>query len=384
MALILFSSLILLATILAYIYLKRRYTLTNSDLPGTKPQILFGNLLNSGLLTGKLTFHQIMLEYQRRYGDKFVYWFGSQPFIVFCLPEHAQTIFSDRHTFEQSPLFLPNFDLICPNNITVLSGAKWKRHIRVMLPAFKRAKMIQHLDTIIECADRFIDQHLTDNKVHTDLLACCQTVTVNIIGLIGFDYDLESSGNSSSKIPFQDFISYVAMLMVTVWLPRWVNRVYLKFNWNFQRTHRVIRELIEKIVEQEQNNQNTTEQQRPKNLIASLISSLNEQANDEQIGSGLTRSEMFDEVIASIIAGYETTSTALTWCIFYMSKHPQVQQRMKEELREHNLLMTDDVQYLPSITQEKLDSLIYCECVTKEVCSHLILLSMFNIFFLLI
>ncbi|CAF1334181.1 unnamed protein product [Rotaria sordida] len=70
-------------------------------------------------------------------------------------------------------------------------------------------------------------------------------------------------------------------------------------------------------------------------------------ANDQQISLGLTRSEMFDEILTILTAGYETTSTALTWFRFYMSKYPQVQQRMKEELCQHNLLMREYVQYLP-------------------------------------
>ncbi|CAF1080270.1 unnamed protein product [Adineta steineri] len=255
MTLILFTSLLCLVLILIYIYFKRRYTLINNNLPGDKPQIFFGNLLNSGFLTRKKSFHEILHDYQRRYGDKFTFWFGLQPYIVF----------------------------FCPNDIVVLAGAKWKRHVRVMLPVFKRAKMIQHLDTIIECADHFIDQNLLDNHIHKDLVHRCQTFTMNVIGLIAFDYNLESNINSPIKIAFQDFVSYVTIVILMSWLPRWISKIYLKFNWKYQKIHRLIRELTEKIVEQEQNNS-----QRSKNLIASLVSSLNEQANDEQISSGLT------------------------------------------------------------------------------------------------
>jgi cytochrome P450 len=181
----------------------------NNDLPDTKPQILFGNLLNSGVLTGRLTFHEVMHNYQREYGDKFVYWFGSNPCFAFCLPEHAQIIFSDRHKFEQSPLFLPNFDLICPHAIMTLSGAKWKRHARVMLPVFKRAKVIQHLDTIIDCTDRFIDQSLTDKQVHTDLVRRCQKLTMNVIGFVALDYDIENQRTRAGKAILRPMIELI-------------------------------------------------------------------------------------------------------------------------------------------------------------------------------
>jgi cytochrome P450 len=359
MALLLVTSLVLIAIILAYTYLKRCYSRSTNDPPGPAPHIFFGNLISSGLFTGKITFHEVMIDYQRRYGDKFMFWFGSHPCLVFCLPEHAQTIFADRHTFEQSPLFLPNFDLLCPHGIFLLTGAKWKRHIRVMLPMFKRAKVIHYLEAIVDCTDRFIDQYFSNNQVHTNLITRCQSLTMNIIGLIGFDYNLDGTIDSSVKQAFEDFTYYVSLIMMIPWIPRWVIQIYSKLNWKYQRAHRVIHELTEKIVEQEQNNQETMENKRPKNLIASLVSSLNEQANDEQISSGLTRAEMFDEVLVAILAGYETTSTALSWFIFYISKSPRIQQCMKDELREHNLLMTNDVDDLPSLTQENLDSLVY-------------------------
>ena len=37
-----------------------------------------------------------------------------------------------------------------------------------------------------------------------------------------------------------------------------------------------------------------------------------------------------------------TASSAQSWSSFFLSKNPQVQQRVKEELREHHLLITVD------------------------------------------
>ena len=59
------------------------------------------------------------------------------------------------------------------------------------------------------------------------------------------------------------------------------------------------------------------------------------------------------------VAGSETTSTALSWFIYLMSKHPQIQQKIKEELikeGEHQAL-----------TLDRLNSLTYLDCVIKEL-----------------
>ncbi len=74
---------------------------------------------------------------------------------------------------------------------------------------------------------------------------------------------------------------------------------------------------------------------------------------------GLSRSEILNEVLLFLVAGYETTSCALVWFIYLMSKHSQVQQKIKEELMKDN----ENQQ----LTLDRLDSLGYLDCVLKEV-----------------
>ena len=74
---------------------------------------------------------------------------------------------------------------------------------------------------------------------------------------------------------------------------------------------------------------------------------------------GLSRRELFDEMLMFMIAGYETTSTALAWCLYQLSKNPRVQQKIKIELMQNS-----NGQYLSS---DRLDTLIYLDCFINEV-----------------
>lgn len=58
-------------------------------------------------------------------------------------------------------------------------------------------------------------------------------------------------------------------------------------------------------------------------------------------------------------AGYETTFTAMSWFISWMSKNPRVQEKIKVELMEKGRNQT--------LTLAYLDSLTYLDCVLKEV-----------------
>ena len=57
-----------------------------------------------------------------------------------------------------------------------------------------------------------------------------------------------------------------------------------------------------------------------------------------------------------MLAGYETTSVTLTYCIYLLSKHPQVQQKLLQEV--------DDFKGQPSY--EQLDRFPYAAAVLNE------------------
>ncbi|CAF2781135.1 unnamed protein product [Rotaria sp. Silwood2] len=58
------------------------------------------------------------------------------------------------------------------------------------------------------------------------------------------------------------------------------------------------------------------------------------------------------------MAGYSTTTAALSWFIHLMSIHPEVQNKVKKELAQYNM---------QSLSVEQLDSFSYLDCVLREV-----------------
>lgn len=47
----------------------------------------------------------------------------------------------------------------------------------------------------------------------------------------------------------------------------------------------------------------------------------------------LSEQEIFDEVRTFLMTGHETSATAIAWAMYLLSEHPEVQQKLKEELR---------------------------------------------------
>ena len=57
------------------------------------------------------------------------------------------------------------------------------------------------------------------------------------------------------------------------------------------------------------------------------------------------------------MAGHETTSTATTWCLHTLSKHPHIQAKLREEL-----LSVDT----PTLGMDALNALPYLDFVIRE------------------
>ena len=76
---------------------------------------------------------------------------------------------------------------------------------------------------------------------------------------------------------------------------------------------------------------------------------------------GLSREELLDEIFVLLIAGFATTSSAISWFIYFMSKYPKVQNKLKNELKTNGIIKNTH------LTIDLLNRLTYVDCVLKEL-----------------
>jgi cytochrome P450 len=74
--------------------------------------------------------------------------------------------------------------------------------------------------------------------------------------------------------------------------------------------------------------------------------------------SAMDEAEILDDVLSVLMAGHETTATALAWAIHYVLADSQVESRMRREIRE----VVDG----QPVTAEHLTRLVYLDAVVRE------------------
>ncbi len=102
--------------------MKSTYFTLDKSLPGIPPQVLFGNVLQTGLLWRGETLPTVFRQFQTKFGDVFQFWLGSVRVIVVCNIEDVKHIFGNRHIYDQGGSFINKYSIINPNALICLTG----------------------------------------------------------------------------------------------------------------------------------------------------------------------------------------------------------------------------------------------------------------------
>ncbi len=71
---------------------------------------------------------------------------------------------------------------------------------------------------------------------------------------------------------------------------------------------------------------------------------------------------MIHELLLFLVAGSETSGTVLAWFIYFISKHPRVQAKLKAQIGDNKH---------HRMTVEQIESLTYLDCVLQEVLRYI-------------
>lgn len=76
--------------------------------------------------------------------------------------------------------------------------------------------------------------------------------------------------------------------------------------------------------------------------------------------------ELRDIILNFIIAGKDTTATTLSWFIYMICKHPDVQEKVVQELKKVTDLKESFSEFANSITEEAIEKMHYLYATITE------------------
>ncbi len=233
------------------------------------------------------------------------------------------------------------------------------RHIKDLYPIFwgKSREMVQALTQVSQPPGTEPVRDLKDAPV-VDMANWASRATLDIIGLAGLGQDFNALQDPTNELnrTYQSVFatappSQRSLLAVTaLFLPFWLlTRLPFKRNIEISAASITIRRICRQLIDGKKGRLERNEKDGDVDILSVAFKS-----------GGFTEENLVDQMMTFLAAGHETTATAMSWAIHTLSKHPDVQTRLRKEIR--TFLSIDE-----PATAQVLDRLPYLHAVCNEV-----------------
>jgi len=127
-------------------------------------------------------------------------------------------------------------------------------------------------------------------------------------------------------------------------------------NFRYQRERRTLRDFLRSLIQDRRNASHNHHPDRPQDLLDSVLQALFQEEHEEnrEASGELNEATISDVLISLLFAGYDTTSITLTYALYHIATHPEIERKCKQEIENAG---SDDI---------NPDDLLYCKAVIHE------------------
>ncbi|KAF9223490.1 cytochrome P450 [Gyrodon lividus] len=323
--------------------LRRRCNLENIRGPPC-PSLLLGHekIIRSTEQVGDLEF-----PWAREYGPT---WRTKQCYGVDALwtadPRALQYIFqTSSHGFSKNVIVNETSKLFSGQGISTASSHDHQRHRKILNPAFGSAQLRTFLPVFQRSASRLSQKwkdllHADSSSNILNISELTSRAALDVLGEVAFDHQFGALDNKE-----HDLVKALDSLFVDTILhpPAW--DILFKATWNYvpssllyfiryiptkeykrfsnylQTAFRMGKELIDEKA--------SGTEKGSKDILSVLVQS-NLMENSQY---RLSEKEMLSQIATLLVAGHDTISSAVTWTLYELSRHPEDQQRVRHEIK---------------------------------------------------
>ncbi|KAJ7441924.1 cytochrome P450 [Mycena galericulata] len=339
------------------------------NLPGPKStHWFFGNLKeigadqNGGLVERRVREYGQTMKYHSFFGFSRLYTADTKAIHHFL---------TNTDIYQKSEGSRYSLGRIVGPGVLVVEDDEHKHQRKIMNPAFGapqvRALTSIFVDTSIQLRDIWAaDAAKNGGVARVEILSWLSKATLDMIGLAGFNYRINALGADDTDTPdelAQAFESLVAS-ETEFSLLRFLQFQFPLFrrlpapDSSFTQAQATMTRIGTKLLadsKREIAENGTFETGHGRDLLTLLVRA--NTSKDIPATQRLSDKDVLAQVPTFLVAGHETTSTALTWALFALTQNLAAQTRLREEL----LGVSTDTP-----TMDELNELKYLDCVVRE------------------
>lgn len=246
------------------------------------------------------------------------------------------------------------------------------RHVKELYPAFwdKSRELIDAVtdqikaggisDGELSLANKVRNTEVEEDEAVIELSEWCSRATLDIIGATGLGKDFGSIQDPNNRLAAAyriitkpsktaQFLGIAGMLFPNVI----VRNLPVERNGQIEEASRIIREECATLIqEKKQRMAKGGRGSQDMDILSVALES-----------GGFTDENLVDQMMTFLAAGHETTASSMTWALYLLCLHPEMQTRMREEVRSR-LPSLDSHQ---PVTSQDIDGLAYTNAFCSEV-----------------
>jgi cytochrome P450 len=291
-------------------------------------------------------------------------WLFNEPRILVTTPNAlAEVLVQRNYEFIKPQRIRNGLARVLGVGILLAEGDEHKRQRRALMPAFA-FRHIKDLYPVFWSKSREMTNGMlaaikssTDASSVVEIRDWASRATLDIIGVAGLGQDFNAIADPSNELnvtyqrifnPGRDRIVQLVTSLLPVWLLR---ALPIKRNEELREAigtiKKVARDLIrDKRAKLEKGGRTDLD------ILSVAIES-----------GGFSDEDMVNQLMTFLAAGHETTASALAWATYLLCKHPDVQRRLREEIRTNLPAVSHGTE---SISAQDIDRLPFLNAVLNE------------------
>src|ERR1700732_2337273 len=253
----------------------------------------------------------------REYGDIVFLRFLGVPMCLLNRPDCIESVLVTQHNnFEKSKDYRA-LRRVLGNGLLTSEGVFWRRQRKLVQPAFHQGRIAAYAEVMVAYTERMVAswKHGQGLDVHEAMMR----LTLDIVAKTLFDTDVsreaEDVGAALQVLMSKFFRQAGFALLLPSFIPIPTTR-------RLRRAVGQLDKVIYEIIRRRRTGGGSSD-----DLLSVLL-----RAQDDE-GLGMTDRQLHDEIMTLFLAGHETTANALSWTWLLLGQHPEIEEKLVEELR---------------------------------------------------
>jgi cytochrome P450 len=263
-----------------------------------------------------------MQECRERYGDSFSVKFATfeRPMVMISDPAAIKALYTERSHGLPPGREVVLTPVVGPRSVLVIEGADHLAHRKLMLPAFHGERMRSYEPIVNEIVDAEIDSWPLGERfaIHPHMQAMTLEVILRVVFGLAEGPRLEQLRVVLTRVleetasPFAQLIGLAS------------RRFGGRGPWaKFEAQLKAVDELLYAEIAEHRKRDDLEERD---DMLSQLM-----QARFED-GSEMSEEDLRDQLMTLLLAGHETTATALAWTFDLLLRHPRELARLRDSL----------------------------------------------------